>query len=261
MLLCSACAKPVVQTPYFSEEQVAQEAAVQKAYAEQGREITEEPLTEYELTQMKQRLERQAAKVKNAGMKLCSYMGMDMQECTYSTSLTVEDEKNLNAYADGEAIFITPMMMRFAKDNDHLGVILSHEYAHNIMGHVTAKKRNAMAGFALGALVDIVAGTQGISTQGMGSQLGMGAGIRAFSPEFEREADYVGLYVAALAGYDIAKAPELWRAMTSIDPKGAFLTGSHPSNPERYVLLEQTKQEIVNKVRSGKPLVPNIRPE
>lgn len=260
VLLLAACAKPSTQTPYFDTGAVAQEEAVQRAYAEKGQQILETPFTPQELATMEQRLASLSPRIVKAGQQLCENMGRDAATCTYTIRLSTDDQKNLNAYADGEEIFVTPPMMRFATSDDRLGAVLSHEYAHNVMGHVDAKKRNAMAGFAVGALADMFAASQGYDTGGTFSNLGVDQGIRAFSPDFEREADYVGLYVMALAGFDIAEAPNLWRDMTAADPEGAFLTGSHPSNPERYILLNHTKQEIIGKVQGGQLLVPNARP-
>jgi predicted Zn-dependent protease len=260
-LWLAGCAQPTTQTPYFDPGAVAQEEAVQRAYAERGQEIRNTPYTEQELAQMEQRLATLAPRIVKAGQTLCGNMGRDPQSCTYTIRLSTDDHKNLNAYANGTEIFVTPPMMRFANTNDKLGTVLSHEYAHNIMGHVQAKQRNAMAGLALGTIADMIASSQGYNTGGALSNLGVDQGIRAFSPDFEREADYVGLYVMALAGFDIAEAPKLWRDMTAADPEGAFLTGSHPSNPERYILLDHTKNEIVQKVKAGQMLVPNVRPE
>jgi len=52
----------------------------------------------------------------------------------------------------------------------------------------------------------------------------------AFSQDFEAEADYVGLYHAARAGYDIENAPYIWRRFAASDPRGIdAVGGSHPA--------------------------------
>ena len=43
-------------------------------------------------------------------------------------------------------------------------------------------------------------------------------GRTAFNVAFEREADYVGAYYAARAGYDLAGAEEFWRALSLENP-------------------------------------------
>lgn len=57
----------------------------------------------------------------------------------------------LNAFADGDRIYVTSTMMRFAED-DELQVVLAHELAHNAMGHIGAKEQNAILGGVFGAL-------------------------------------------------------------------------------------------------------------
>jgi predicted Zn-dependent protease len=86
----------------------------------------------------------------------------------------------------------------------------------------------------------------------------MGAGV--YSKEFEFEADYMGLYLAARANLDIGNAANLWRKMAvtspgSINEKSYF--ASHPSSPERFLTMDKTIEEIKAKKASGTPLVPD----
>lgn len=259
-IMATACAKPTTQRPVLDRAAVSQEEAYQKGQLQQvGNQIQKTPYTKQEIAVMQQRLATQGARVKKAGLQLCEYMAIAQNKCSFTFKL--EPKEALNAYADGKQIVVTPPMMRFAQSDDWLGIVLSHEYAHNIMGHVNAKMQNATAGMLAGTLADMLAQSQGFNTGGQLGNLGAQTASEAFSPEFEEEADYVGMYVMAMAGYDISQASALWRAMTAADPTGAFLRGSHPANPERYVLIEQTKNEIIQKVKNNQILVPNIRPK
>ena len=83
-------------------------------------------------------------------------------------------------------------------------------------------------------------------------------GANMYSQELEAEADYVGLYYAKLAGYDISKSPYFWRKMASKNPGGIHLDGStHPSTAKRFLALEQAIAEIDKKEKEGKPLLPD----
>lgn len=259
ILLLAACAKPSTQSPYLDRAAIDQETAYQRGQTGAPATKLDAPVTMDELQAMKSRLGAHASRVREAGQNLCRNMGRDPATCIYSFEVKID--KNLNAYADGSKIYVTPAMMRFASDDDTLGMVLSHEYAHNMMGHIDSQKTNAMAGMAIGTLADMLASSQGYSTGGNLGQLGANTGIRVFSPDFEQEADYVGMYIMALAGYDIDRAADLWRRMTQADPEGAFMGGTHPTNPHRYVLLTQTKNEIVDKVRRNVLLAPNLAPK
>lgn len=167
----------------------------------------------------------------------------------------VTTEGGINAYADGQNIIVPWAMMRFAKDAE-LQVVIAHEIAHNVMGHIEARKRNAVLAGIFGALGDIAMASSGYSTGGYYTQQFAAAGAQAFSQDFEREADYVGMYILARAGYPLESAPNLWRYFAQIDPHAIAYSSTHPTTAERFVLLEQTAKEIRAKEAQNAPLLP-----
>ena len=168
----------------------------------------------------------------------------------------VIQSSELNAYADGENIYLTSTMMRFA-DDDELRVVIAHEFAHNAMGHLKARKQNSLFGGLLGALGDIALASRGVNTGGYYTSQGAKAGAMVFSQDFEREADYVGLYALTLADLSIAAAPAFWRHMAQADPKSIGFAHTHPTTAERFVRMEQAIAEIQQKVALKQPLQPN----
>ena len=148
------------------------------------------------------------------------------------------NSSEINAYADGERVVITTGMMRFADDLE-LAVVVGHEIAHNAMDHITAMRSNALWGALAGAVLDGLMGAGGADGGGGLTQLGADAGASRFSQDFEREADYVGLYVLARAGVELSRAPEFWRHMAIANPGSIGLATSHPTSAERFVRLEQ----------------------
>lgn len=171
--------------------------------------------------------------------------------CDYGYGIDPKDI--VNASADGKSIQIAKGMMRFVETDEELATVVGHELAHNLMGHIDAKQGN----IALGFIVDILFVGLGVNTRGIFSDL---AG-QSFSQEFETEADYVGLYLMARAGYDIAGAPNFWRRMGVRNP-GSIRTNhaaSHPSAPYRFVSLDKTVEEIERKKTAGLPLRPELK--
>ncbi|MBU3657911.1 MAG: PDZ domain-containing protein [Rhodocyclaceae bacterium] len=172
--------------------------------------------------------------------------------CNYPVVLGNGDE--VNAYADGNQVVVQRGMLRFATSDTELGLVISHEIAHNSMGHMRAKMTN----YTLGSILDIAAQVLlKIPTQGLFGNLGG----NAFSQGFEAEADYVGLYIMAQAGGDIDNAPQFWRRMATLSPGSiqSSHTATHPATPERFVALEETVKEIKAKKAAGKPLQPNLK--
>lgn len=177
--------------------------------------------------------------------------------CAYSP--VVVKDAILNAWADGQNVVLTTAMLRFAANDEELAAIVGHEIAHNAMRHIDAKQKNATFGALLGALLDVAAATQGVNTGGDFTNSGAQIGAMSYSQDFEREADYVGLYIMARAGRPFANAPNIWRRMAQESPGSIKYASSHPTSAERFVRLEQTVAEIQRKQQVGEPLMPTLK--
>ena len=171
--------------------------------------------------------------------------------CSYGVLVSNSDA--INAYADGQRIAITRGMLRFVENDRELALVIAHELAHNAMEHIRSQQQN----YWMGSVVDIIAGVYGVPTGGLFGNLAS----RAYSPEFEAEADYVGLYIMARAGIDLGDAAQFWRRMAVEHPSSiqSGLLASHPATPERFIAIEQTVGEIESKRASGGELLPEIR--
>ena len=177
--------------------------------------------------------------------------------CNYTLTATKSDV--LNAWADGRSVFVTTAMMRFAADDDELAIVLSHEISHNAMKHMDAKSRNAGIGALFGAILDIAAASQGVNTQGQFTKDLAEAGAQVFSQDFEREADYVGMYVLARAGRPYTSAADFWRRMGQETPGSIKFASSHPTTAERYLRLERAATEIQTKQAAHEALLPELK--
>ncbi len=140
----------------------------------------------------------------------------------------------INAYAKFSGIQFTSGMVHFVEDDDELAVIMGHEIAHLVSKHLP--KNISMA-----ALCGMVGGLTGpfapIATQAL---------YAPYSRGNEREADYLGLFYAHIAGYDIKKGVELWKRFALEVPKSrskSFLR-SHPASPERILRVKKVVELI-----------------
>ena len=121
------------------------------------------------------------------------------------------------------------------------------------MDHIDKKRGNAL----FGSIFDVVAAAYGVNTQGAFGNMG----AKAFSQDFEAEADYIGMYVLALADYQVDDVANFWRRMGASNP-GSIETqysGTHPGTAERYLALEQIAEEIRIKREAGEELRPNYK--
>ncbi len=174
--------------------------------------------------------------------------------------VTLARDPSPNAYAAADKIVIQSGMLRLLPKDSDLAIIMGHELGHENLGHLDKQKINAVMGAVGGALIDGSLALGGIYTRGTFMRHFERAGALAYSVDFEREADYVGCYYAARAGYDIAGAEEIWRRMALELPDSIRFAHTHPTSPERFVLMRQTIAEIEDKQRRHLPLVPALKP-
>jgi len=149
--------------------------------------------------------------------------------CAYDAQVMPGSE--LNASADGRHVFISAALVDYASSDDNLAVVLGHEFAHDVLHH---RQREDEEGFARGVL----------------GQLGSSPASHMVA---EKEADYVGLYLAARAGYDISGAPYF---VGHIPTVAGDLGLTHPSNGEREAAVAATRDEILAKRQRGEALIP-----
>jgi beta-barrel assembly-enhancing protease len=173
--------------------------------------------------------------------------------------IELKSDASLNAYAGDEEIVIYSSMLRIARTDAQLAFVIGHELAHANLGHLNKQRINQVLGWASGLAVDTGIMLGGISTGGAFTREFTRAGQRVFSVAFEREADYVGAYYAARAGYDLTGAEEVWRALSMENPDSIRIAATHPITPARFVQIQKVAAEIADKQRRNVPLVPELK--
>lgn len=177
--------------------------------------------------------------------------------CAIPVRLEINAEAN--AFTDYSKIVIHSGILRLARTDDQLAAIVGHELAHVNMGHYGKKLQNTLLGEFSGALVDGGFLLGGIYTGRAFTNYMGTVGARAFGVAFEREADYVGTYYAARAGYNLAGAEEVWSAMGMEDPNSIRTAATHPTSPVRFLQMRKVADEIADKKRRNLPLVPEMK--
>lgn len=177
--------------------------------------------------------------------------------CAIPIDYITTDEAN--AFTDGKKIVIHSAIVELAKTDAQLAQVIGHELAHANLGHIDKQKLNTIAGWVGGTLIDVGFLTGGISTGGAFGKEFTKVGSRAFSVNFEREADYVGAYYTARAGYDLDGVEEVWRAFGLAKPESIRIASTHPIMPVRFVQMKKVAAEIADKRRRNVPLVPDLK--
>ena len=166
---------------------------------------------------------------------------------------------SVNAFNTGKKIQISSSIVELAHTDAQLAALIGHELAHSNLGHLGKRRWNQAISWVGGAAIDVGILAGGLSTGGAFSKAFERAGIMAHSVGFEREADYVGAYYAARAGYDLNGIEEFWRALGQASPDNIRLATTHPTTPERFLQMRQVAAEIADKQGRHLPLTPELK--
>ncbi len=256
-MLLAACQAPTSYSPELTAEEIHAEELAQQQMVSGIQARGGLPKAWRNHKNMRKQFEEVGGRIEKSGAEICRELNLQENGCYYYFRLSREDE--LNSYADGKNIVIYTGMMRFVENDDELATIMAHEFSHNLMGHVKAQKNNATIGMILGVAADALASTQGVNMGGEFTKAGTEIGTLRYSIEFEKEADYIGLYIMARAGYNIKAAPKLWRRMSIENPEAIYSSTTHPSNASRFVALQKAVYEINYKRKNRIPQLPDFK--
>lgn len=176
----------------------------------------------------------------------------------------IKDDKTLNAFAlPGGKIAVYTGIFSVAKTEAGLAAVMGHEVVHALARHGAERMSQGqltnaalqVAGAAAGA-----SGSNGLMSQAAMAALGAGAQVGVllpFSRKHESEADYIGILLAADAGYDPRESVHLWERMAQHSGGGAqaeFLS-THPGHETRIAQLKKWMPEAMA-IYETKPPVP-----
>ncbi|MCX5728349.1 MAG: M48 family metallopeptidase [Nitrospirae bacterium] len=164
--------------------------------------------------------------------------------------IVIKDDKTMNAFAlPGGKIAVYTGIFPVARTEAGLAAVLGHEVVHALARHGAER-------MSQGQLTDAVlqmagaAGGKGMLSQAAMAALGAGAQVGVllpFSRKHESEADYIGILLAADAGYDPRESVSLWERMEQLSRGGGpseFLS-THPSNETRIDQLKKWMPEAM----------------
>lgn len=196
---------------------------------------------------------RRQAIVKEIADKLLRAEGRDPAQ--WSVALFASPQVNAFALPGGQ-IGVFEGMFRVAENRDQLAAVIGHEIGHVVARHAQARM-NADALRRLGLqVVNIALGISNVryaneiaAVLGAGTEFGI---LLPYSRRQELQADRLGLFTMARAGYDPSQAPALWRRMDQMVPqKGPTFLATHPAPAYRIEELEAMVPEARARASSG----------
>lgn len=170
--------------------------------------------------------------------------------------INVEKNDQLNAYCmpGGKIMVFSGLADKLNASDDELAAVIGHEIAHALREHGRERMSQAyVQQFGLQALASLIGGTAGsMAAQGAG----LGSQLLFSLPngrEQEREADRMGLELAARAGYNPEAAVSLWQKMMAANKSAPpeFLS-THPSSEQRIRDLQALTPKVMPLYQAAK---------
>lgn len=173
--------------------------------------------------------------------------GMAREADKYRWEFNLIAERKVNAFCmPGGKIVVYEGILPLA-DNDHqLATVIAHEVAHAVAKH-SNERMSQQVMKQMGAEI-LSRGLSGKNSAvltnttlllyGLGTEVFY---ILPYSRKHEHEADLIGLYLMALAGYDYTQAEHFWQNMAQLGKSGNDFLSTHPSDDKR---IQAIRNEI-----------------
>lgn len=153
--------------------------------------------------------------------------------------VVIDDPEMVNAWcmAGGRMAIYTGLLEKIEPTDDELAQVMGHEISHALAKHTAEKMSMQMATSVGVAVVGIASDNTGVALTGAALTAMLAINLPN-SRSAEKEADRIGIELAAKAGYDPAAAATLWQKMGAESKSGTpqFLS-THPAPEDRQAKL------------------------
>jgi predicted Zn-dependent protease len=185
--------------------------------------------------------------LKRVGERLAQVVFWDMPDADWEfVVFDAPDQINAFAMAGGK-VGVFSGLYKIIENDDQLASVLGHEIAHVTAKHVDERLTRELEVNTLGTIGAVGLGVGGANPL-LGAAVldayGLTTGVAglAFDRKKEMEADHIGLFYMARAGYDPEQAVKVLERLDEVSAgqaaPAAFLS-THPSNPERILRLQE----------------------
>lgn len=168
----------------------------------------------------------------------------------YQWEFNLVEDKTPNAFClPGGKVVVYTGILKYTQDETGLAVVMGHEIAHALAHHGAERMSQGMLMEVAQEGASLILGRGDPQTTdaikqafGIGAEYGI---LLPFSREHESEADHIGLYLMAEAGYDPRGAVAFWnRMMKSGNGKPPEFLSTHPSDEHRVRQIENWLPEV-----------------
>ncbi len=171
----------------------------------------------------------------------------------WNWEVNIQDSEDVNAYCmpGGKIMIFTGLIEKTQATDDEIAAVIGHEIAHALREHGRERMSTALVQQVglIGFASYIASHTENRTVSETAVQAAVLGSTLFFalpnSREQEREADKLGMELAARAGYNPIAAVSLWRKMDALsNAKIPEFLSTHPSNDNRIADLQEHSKKI-----------------
>jgi predicted Zn-dependent protease len=173
-------------------------------------------------------------------------INLQLKGYRFEWEFVVFENDQINAFClpGGKVGVFTGLLRKLKPNDDQLAAVLSHEIAHALAHHASERlARENLVAEATDDVLPAVHGTAKLSPQVM-SLLAPALSLRSLGAlasdrRQESEADHIGVFLMAFAGYHPEQAVVFWERMREAGERGEppEILSDHPSNARRIAQL------------------------
>ena len=190
---------------------------------------------------------------KNISVATESYLkqnGLESELANFSWEFKLVKDEQVNAFCmPGGKIVVYEGLLPLIASDDELAVVIGHEIAHAVAKHSNERMSQALLAQFGAAIVNEALSTKSAAVQtlgnsvfGLGAQLGV---MLPYSRKHEYEADYLGMILMTLAGYNPESAISFWQKMSAGGSGNTLeFMSTHPSDEHRIAELQKRLPEM-----------------
>lgn len=163
----------------------------------------------------------------------------DAQQWKWQVNLVKSDQVNAFCMPGGRIGFFSGIIDKLKLTDDEIAAVMGHEIAHALREHGRDRQSKAAATGIFSSVVGAaLSAYTGYDVRGLANTAGQVVVLK-FSRDEEREADLVGLDIAARAGYDPRAGIALWRKMAALNQSAPIeLLSTHPGGEHRIEQIQ-----------------------
>ncbi|MDO5036142.1 MAG: M48 family metallopeptidase [Porphyromonas sp.] len=187
-------------------------------------------------------------------------IGLSSEASKYRWEFNLIASDQVNAFCmPGGKIVVYEGILPIARTDDQLATVVSHEVAHAVAKHANERISQQVAKQYGGQALSIaLSGKSQVLQQVTSVVYGVGTDVLVtlpYSRLHEHEADLIGLYLMALAGYDYHQAADFWVRMSGGRKESSDFLSTHPSDSKRIAAIQAEIPKVdafMQDVREGK---------